>query len=77
MNDEIDNLLRRQPCFHPEIRQGQIVAALALVFEVVALAKPGVPKAKVLRHPSVKKLLWHLRAEIDALPHESPGRGAF
>jgi serine/threonine-protein kinase len=49
VDDEIDDLLRRQTGVHAEVGQRNVVPALRLVLEIVPLPEPGIPKAHVAR----------------------------
>lgn len=65
LDDQIDDLLRAQPGVHPEVSEGEIVPALALVFKVMALPEPSVPEPHVYIGPALDQLLWKLRLQID------------
>ena len=65
MDDQIDDLLLRQAGIHAEAGERQIVAALALVLEVVALAEPRVPEPQVFLHPRVEQLLRDARSDVN------------
>ena len=65
VDDQIDDLLLRQAGIHAEAGEREIVAALALVLEVVALPEPRVAEPHVLPHPGVQQLLRDARGSVD------------
>ena len=57
VNNEINNLLLAKAGLDSKMREGEVVSALALIAEIMALPQPRILEAHVLRHPPVENLL--------------------
>src|SRR5579883_424965 len=65
VNDQVDNLLLAEAGLKPKVREGEVVATLALVLEIMPLPEPGVLEAHVQRHPAVENLLRDASLRVD------------
>ncbi len=65
VDHQIHDLLFGQTCFEAKVGEGQVVTGLRLIFEVLALALPGLLEALVGGHVPIEEIVGHGRVRVD------------